>query len=135
MHTHAYVHIHTAHLLYAYIQEHIHKNLKPSCAHLHVTEFSTALHSISGPIADEPPFIDPYNPGKFGVVNQGGELVALQPKIITSYDIAPPPVEGQTAQMVRQVKLKQSAPLDIYSEPHDTVRREVQNVCVQYRTQ
>jgi hypothetical protein len=79
---------------------------------------------ISGPIADEPPFIDPYNPGKFGVVNQGGELVALQPKIITSYDIAPPPVEGQTAQMVRQVKLKQSAPLDIYSEPQDTVRRE-----------
>ena len=80
---------------------------------------------ISGPIPDDPPFIDPDNPGKFGVRNRAGDLVVLQPKVVTTADIAPPPLEGQTAQPVRQVKLQQTAPMELYSEPQDSLARTV----------
>ena len=51
--------------------------------------------------------------------------MVLQPKVVTADDIAPPPLEGQTAQPVRQVKLRQTAPLDLYSEPQDSLARAV----------
>lgn len=47
--------------------------------------------------------------------------MVLQPKVVTADDIAPPPLEGQTAQPVRQVKLRQTAPMDLYSEPNDSL--------------
>lgn len=51
--------------------------------------------------------------------------MVLQPKVVTTADIAPPPLEGQTAQPVRQVKLQQTAPMELYSEPQDSLARTV----------